>query len=95
MGLAALGGTIGALGGIIGTFIAVTMVFDGDSSIQEFLREGFFLIVLPSALLSLPSALIKHRAGSFAVALLVGVYVSLAIYFFTVVSFVLNNLPFS
>ena len=66
------------LGGIIGAFIVANRLLDSGISIQGFLREGFVLF-LPSALLSLPAALIKRRAVSFAVALLVGVIVSFAI----------------
>ena len=71
---------LAASGGIIGAFIVANRLLDSGISIQGFLREGFVLFI-PSALLSLPAALIKRRAVSFAVALLVGVIVSFAISF--------------
>lgn len=90
LGLAALGGIIGALIGFnidSGTGLPIPEIL-WDGFITIFLLPvvllllrwgGFIAIFLLPVLLSLPAALIKHRAISLAVSLLVGALVSFGI----------------
>lgn len=70
---------LAALGGIIGAVIGVTIISGGSISIPEILRaDGSLPLVLLPVLLSLPTALIKHPARSFGLSLLVGGIVAIA-----------------
>lgn len=81
---------INTLGGIIGAFIAVSILFETGFSIPEYIsgiaEGGFFLFILLPVLLSFPAALIKNRALSFSTSLFgggFGVIVGVFLYFIT------------